>query len=162
MKKIYYFLLKIFLFSLLLYFLYFLYKFFKKKKIVNDIIKEWKKQTNGKVIKDKNDSSLKDDNDYSHVHLILNPDNIIYLNGEYLFNNENISIMNEEYKNNKIYFNFLKIMNFEIYYIPKKFDKHPEKIVNNNKYYIFSKINQNKPVKEIVEEMIINYNNFHV
>jgi hypothetical protein len=72
--------------------------FLKKKKFIQDILKEWKKQTYGHCERDKKTIYIDDyylsfnnkDNFYNHIHLILknfknnhNSNNIIYVMKKY-------------------------------------------------------------------------------
>jgi hypothetical protein len=105
-----------------------------KKNIIKQILKEWKKQTNGIFIMDTNTKykydyyllfSNYDDYD-NHIHLLLN---------------------NFHYNNNT---------NNNIFYMMKKYNKITARIVHSNKF----KINIFSDPAKIVYNMIQNYNKF--
>jgi len=105
-----------------------------KKQFINQILKEWKKQTTGMIIMDtkrhyKYDYYLlfSNYNDYNnHIHLLLN---------------------NFHYNHN---------INNNILYMMKKYDKSTSKIVHSNKF----KINIFSNPSKIVYNIIQNYNKF--
>jgi len=108
-----------------------------KKKIIQKIITEWKKQTNGIV---KIDTSTVYKNDYylmlgnfddynNHIHLVLKNKY-----GNYINNNDHNTI---------------------VYFI-KKYDKDKSKIVHSKEF----KISINVKPSKIVHDMIHNFNNF--
>jgi hypothetical protein len=84
--------------------------FLQKKKFVNNIIKEWVKQTNGsyaidKTTKYKNDYYLsfgKKGDYYNHIHIVLNPHHINDNNLLYVMKKYNIKTKNIEHSNIKI------------------------------------------------------------
>ena len=105
-----------------------------KKKFIKQLLKEWKKQTNGSFVMDteteyKYDYYLLFSNydDYNnHIHLILNK----------LHYNDNI--------------------NNNIFYMMKKYNKNTSRILHSNKF----KINIFSEPAKIVYNMIQNYNEF--
>jgi hypothetical protein len=139
MKK--YFILLSFILFLIVFYL--LIKYYKKQSFINNIIKEWKNQTNGNVFKDATGNIWKNDyylmfnnsNDYSsHVHLKV-------------FNNDFW-----------LYKNFFKI--FEAEYTPKKNNTYPVEIVDNAEFIKSYTIDESISSNKIVKQMIENYTNF--
>jgi hypothetical protein len=105
-----------------------------KKRVIKQILKEWKRQTKGRIVMDTK-TEFKYDyyllfsnyNDYdNHIHLLLNN-----------FHNNNNT-------------------NNNILYMMKKYNKTTEKIVHSNKF----KINIFLDPAKIVYNMIQNYNKF--
>lgn len=105
-----------------------------KKKFIKQLLKEWKKQTNGRVVMDTK-TEFKYDyyllfsnyNDYNnHIHLLIN---------NFHYNNNNIN---------------------NIFYMMKKYNKNTSRIVHSNKF----KINIFSNPAKIVYNMIQKYNEF--
>jgi hypothetical protein len=140
MKKYFYLL----TFILFLVLFYLLVKYYKKQHLINNIIKEWKNQTNGNIFKDTGGYIWKNDyylmfnnyNDYSsHVHLKV-------------FNNDFW-----------VFKNFFKI--FESEYTPKKNNNYPLGIKYDNKEFVKSyTIDESISSNKIVKQMIETYTNF--
>ena len=139
MKK--YFILLSFILFLIVFYL--LIKYYKKQSFINNIIKEWKNQTNGNVFKDATGNIWKNDyylmfgshNDLeSHIHLKV-------------------------FKNDFwLYKNFFKI--FEVEYTPKKYNTYPVEIVDNAEFIKSYTIDESISSNKIVKQMIENYTNF--
>ena len=138
MKK--YIILLSFIFIILFLVIFYLFiKYYKKQYLINNIIKEWKTQTNGTVIKDTKEYIWKNDyylmfnnsNEYSsHIHLKVFNNTYWYLN------------------------KFFKIIELE--YTPKKNNKYPVEIINKRdfikSYTIYESISPNKIVKQMIEK----------
>ena len=133
---------KYFIFSFILFLIvfYLLIKYYKKQVLINNIIKEWKNQTNGNVVKDtggyfwKNDYYLMFDNtnNYdSHIHLKI-------YNNDFWVNN-----------------NIFKM--FDLEYTPKKDNKYPLEFTDNIEVIKLYTVNENIPSSQIVKQMIEKY-----
>jgi len=143
-------------YNILLYFLlilsiisiYFCIQYLKKRTLVNNIIKEWKKTRKGySVFKDKSDFIWK--NDYY----------LVFTNEDDFASHIHLKLYNNEYLYKKWYFHFPNFFQlFELYYTPKKKYQYPTKKIDNKKYVIQYKIDLNESPKDIIYEMISNYN----
>jgi hypothetical protein len=107
--------------------LYKLYYYYQKQKLINEILEEWKKITNGGAVDKDTETnfkgdyylSLNSDDYYSHIHLIIN--DIIFKNPE------------DKYEQPC----------YNLCYMAKKYDLHSE----------LHYIDQNRSPKVIVEDM---------
>ena len=106
----------------------------KKERLIKNIIKEWKHQTNGKAGRDTEGHYINDyylyfrrkNSFYYHIHLVLH--NFV--------------------KTHSFYDNFL--------YILKKYDTYKNQIVHSKKF----KIGISSDPKEVVKDMISEYKEF--
>jgi hypothetical protein len=105
-----------------------------KNRIVAQILKEWKKQTNGSFVMD-TETEFK----YDYYLLFSNYDD---------YNNHIHLILNKFHYNNNI--------NNNIFYMMKKYNKNTSRIRHSNKL----KINIFSDPAKIVYNMIQNYNEF--
>ena len=105
-----------------------------KEKFINQILKEWKKQTNGRIKMDKN-------LEFKHDYYLL------FTNYDDYNNHIHLLLKNFHYNNNT---------NNNILYVMKKYDKLTSNIIHSSGFKIDIFSNPSK----IVYNMIQNYNKF--
>lgn len=108
----------------------------KKNKFIKDLLKEWKKQTNGTITLDKSEEDYNGDY-YLSIEKIDNYNNHIHL------------ILHNFNKNHNSYNNII--------YVMKKINMKTSEILHSNAI----KLNINSDPKKIVKNMIKNFNKFN-